>query len=100
MSFVGARPEVKKYVKNYTNEMKATLLLPAGITSEASIKYKDESQMLTSTDNAEKKYIEFILPQKMRYNLDCIREFSCINELRTMAKTIKAVFSKEKKNEG
>lgn len=46
MSFVGTRPEVTKYVKKYTKEMRATLLLPAGITSEASIQYKDEAELL------------------------------------------------------
>lgn len=47
MSFVGTRPEVTKYVKKYTKEMRATLLLPAGITSEASIQYKDEAELVS-----------------------------------------------------
>lgn len=45
MSFVGTRPEATKYVEKYSNEMLATLLLPAGITSEASIRYKDEAEL-------------------------------------------------------
>lgn len=48
MSFVGTRPEATKYVEKYSNEMLATLLLPAGITSEASIRYKDEAELLDS----------------------------------------------------
>ena len=46
MSFVGTRPEVEKYVKNYSKKMFATLLMPAGITSFASIKYKDEDKII------------------------------------------------------
>lgn len=69
MSFVGTRPEVMKYVKAYTPEMMATLLLPAGVTSDASIAYKDEEKLLADTDNADETYIQVVLPQKMKFNL-------------------------------
>lgn len=95
MSFVGARPEAKKYVNKYTNEMKATLLLPAGITSEASIRYKDESKLLEGVENIDKKYLEEILPEKMKYNLNSIRTFSIIGEIKTMVRTIFAVLGKK-----
>lgn len=67
MSFVGTRPEAVKYVSQYTNEMIATLLLPAGITSEASIKYKNEAVLLNKADNIDEVYMEDILPEKMKY---------------------------------
>lgn len=91
MSFVGTRPEAVKYVRKYTKEMRATLLLPAGITSEASIRYKDEAQFLDNVDDVDKVYIEKILPEKMKYNLESIRRFSIWSEVRTMIRTVLAV---------
>ena len=91
MSFVGTRPEATKYVKKYTKEMRATLLLPAGITSEASIRYKDEAELLDAADDVDKVYVEKVLPEKMKYNLESIRKFSLWRELMTMIKTVLAV---------
>lgn len=91
MTFVGTRPESTYYVKNYTPEMFATLLLPAGVTSEASIRYKDEAELLDKADDVDKVYIEKVLPEKMKYNLESIKKFSCIRELGTMIKTVLAV---------
>ena len=91
MSFVGSRPEVTKYVKKYTKEMRATLLLPAGITSEASIHYKNEAKLLDKADDVDKIYVEQILPVKMKYNLDSIRKFSFWREIMIMIKTVLAV---------
>jgi len=91
MSFVGPRPEVPCFVKKYTPEMFATLLLPAGVTSEASICYKDEERFLNSVDNTEEIYIQQILPDKMAYNLKSIQQFSFIRELGVMIKTVLAV---------
>lgn len=93
MSFVGTRPEVVKYVDCYTDEMKATLLLPAGITSLASIKYKDEEKLLTDADKADEIYVKKILPEKMKYNLSAIRCFNLMSELNIMLETVKAVVS-------
>lgn len=95
MSFVGTRPEVVKYVDLYTNEMKATLLLPAGVTSEASIRYKDEAELLDAADDVDKVYMEKVLPQKMIYNLQTVRNFSFLAEIRTMFRTVAAVLGKE-----
>ena len=94
MSFVGTRPEVKKYVDCYSDEMMATLLLPAGVTSEASIRYKDEAALLEKSAKADETYTNVILPQKMRYNLDSLRDFSFLADLRTMMRTVLAVFGK------
>lgn len=88
MSFVGTRPEVKKYVDEYSNEMYATLLLPAGITSAASIQYKDESDILADFNNADEAYISIILPNKMQYNLDELKTFTILHEISLLFKTI------------
>lgn len=88
MSFVGTRPEVLKYVKQYTPEMRATLLLPAGITSQASIKYKDESSLIENAADVDQVYLTQILPAKMKYNLQTIENFSLWKEFETMCQTI------------
>ncbi len=91
MSFVGTRPEVTKYVERYTPEMYATLLLPAGITSIASIQYKDEDELLANADNVDDVYVNEVLPGKMKYNLSSITSFSFISEIVTMIKTVIAI---------
>ncbi len=91
MSFVGTRPEVEKYVERYTDEMLATLLLPAGVTSLASICFKDEAKLLESADDADEVYVKEILPRKMEYNLAYLREFSFWGDLRLMLRTVAAV---------
>ena len=92
MSFVGTRPEATKYVEKYSNEMLATLLLPAGITSEASIRYKDEAELLDSADDVDRVYIEKVLPGKMLYNLQNIQEFSLWREIKIIIKTGLTIF--------
>ena len=96
MSFVGTRPEVEKYVNCYTDKMMATLLLPAGVTSSASIYYKDESQLLAQTENVDETYVQKILPAKMKYNLQYIENFSLWNDLKIMVKTVFAVCANKK----
>lgn len=92
MSFVGTRPEVKKYVDQYTPEMYATLLLPAGVTSLASIEFKDEDEILEKyTMNGRETnevYINEVLPLKMEYNLRAITSFNFIKEIGTMISTL------------
>lgn len=94
MTFVGTRPESVHYVKNYTNEMYATLLLPAGVTSEASIQYKDEADLLDQADDVDSVYINEVLPEKMKYNLNSIKDFSFFKEIATMFRTVFAVLVK------
>ena len=94
MSFVGTRPEVPKYVEAYTNEMWATLLLPAGVTSQASIRYKDESALLDAAENVDEVYTNNVLPAKMQYNLYAIRNFSFFLELKTMVERVLALLGK------
>lgn len=92
MSFVGTRPEATKYVEQYKPEYYATLLLPAGITSEASIRYKDEATLLDGAEDVDRIYMEKVLPGKMKYNLDSIRGFSFWGEIMTMVRTVIAIF--------
>ena len=96
MSFVGTRPEVVKYVEKYTDEMMATLLLPAGVTSEASIQYKDEELLLSIADDADETYVYEVLPQKMKHNLRSLEEFNFFGDIKIMARTVVAVAKKDK----
>jgi len=91
MTFVGTRPEVPKYVAAYTPEMMATLLLPAGVTSEASILYKDESALLDAAEDVDAVYIRDVLPGKMKYNLESLKKFSFFGDILTMFRTVIAV---------
>lgn len=99
MTFVGTRPEVPKYVSAYTPEMMATLLLPAGVTSLASIYYKDEAELLNGAEDTDKVYIEKILPAKMYYNLKAIEKFGFWRDVKTMFMTVFAVLGKEYKGD-
>jgi lipopolysaccharide/colanic/teichoic acid biosynthesis glycosyltransferase len=96
MSFVGTRPEIAKYVERYTDEMMATLLLPAGVTSEASIQYMDEERLLAATDNVDEIYVEVVLLEKMNFNLECIEKYSFVGELKTIVRTVLAVIKRDK----
>lgn len=97
MSFVGTRPEVVKYVKAYTPEFYATLLMPAGITSEASIRYKHEYELLTASDDVDKTYMEEVLPAKMVWNLNSVERFSFPREILTIFRTVAAVLGTDYK---
>ena len=91
MSFVGTRPEVPHYVEQYTPEMWATLLLPAGITSEASIEYKDEERLLGGAEDVDRVYMEEVLPEKMKYNLRYLERFQVLRDFVIMIETVIAV---------
>lgn len=92
MSFVGTRPEVKKYVDVYADEMMATLLLPAGVTSLASIQYRDEDEILAKyvdeEHSVDEVYVEKILPDKMKYNLKYLKSFSIVEDIVLCVKTV------------
>ncbi len=91
MSFCGTRPESPHYVKEYTPEMFATLLLPAGVTSKTSILFKDEEKLLEGATDVDAAYINEVLPKKMKYNLEGIMEFGFFKEIGIMLKTVAAV---------
>lgn len=94
LSFVGARPESVKYVKEYSPEMYATLLMPAGVTSPASILFKDEAELLKGAQNPDETYVKDILPKKMAYNLQYIENCSLLYDIKVMFKTVIAVIKK------
>lgn len=88
MSFVGTRPESSYYVKKYSSEMFATLLLPAGVTSEASILYKDEAELLENAEDVDEVYVKKVLPEKMKYNLNYIKKYSFLADIKLLIKTL------------
>ena len=94
MSFVGTRPEAVKYVDRYKPEYNATLLMPAGITSECSIRYKDEDKLLDAAEDVDTVYMEKVLPDKMKWNLQSIKQFGNREDLKTMFRTVFAVLGK------
>ena len=91
MSFVGTRPEVPRYVEHYTEEMYATLLMPAGVTSEASIAFKDENILLDSASNVDDAYIKIVLPRKMEWNFIGAKNTGILNDMAIMFRTLKSV---------
>lgn len=95
MTFVGTRPEAVKYVEQYQPEYYATLLLPAGITSEASIRYKDEAELLSQADDVDRVYVDQVLPGKMKWNLDSVKRFGFWRDIATMFRTVAAVLWKD-----
>lgn len=95
MTFVGTRPEVEKYVDRYSPEMLATLLLPAGVTAESSIYYKDEDRLLDGADNVDDVYVNKVLPGKMYYNLKAMKSFGFWKDIKIMFMTVFAVLGKE-----
>ena len=95
MSFVGTRPEVPKYVAQYRPVYYATLLLPAGVTSEASIRYKDEDKLLSEAEDVDQAYVNDVLPAKMVWNLESIERFRFLREILTMVRTVLAVLGKD-----
>ena len=95
LTFVGTRPEVLKYVEKYTPEMMATLLLPAGVTSECSIYYKDEDELLDGAEDVDKTYVEEVLPDKMFYNLKALENFGFWRDIKVMFMTVFAMLGKK-----
>ena len=95
MSFVGTRPEAVRYVARYKPAFNATLLMPAGITSEARIRYKDEDKLLDAASDVDAVYVEQVLPAKMVWNLNSIERFSFPREILTLLRTVFAVFGKD-----
>lgn len=99
MTFVGVRPEVKKYVDEYEKEWLATFLLPAGVTNLTCIYFKDEDELLSDVENVDKVYVDKILPIKMKWNLKGIKDFSFVGDIKLMFMTFFAICGKEYKEE-
>ena len=98
MTFIGTRPEVPKYVNQYKPEYLATLLLPAGVSSMASIMFKDENEMLEKAENTEETYINEILPIKMKWNLSDLKKFGFWRDIKLCFMTVFAVCGKKYKS--
>ncbi|MFB0919136.1 MAG: sugar transferase [Clostridiaceae bacterium] len=92
MSFVGPRPEVPKYVAMYNPEQRKVLIVKPGVTDLASIKFRNENEILGKSKDPEKTYIEKIMPEKLRINLEYVENISLLNDIRLILKTIKEVF--------
>jgi len=99
MTFVGTRPEVKKYIDGYKPEYWATLLLPSGITSMASLLFKDENDMLDGVEDTDKAYMEEVLPIKMKHNLRELEKEGMFHDIKVMFMTFFAVCGKKYKDE-
>ncbi len=94
MSFVGPRPEVEKYVNQYQEEMYATLLVRSGVTSLASIKYKDENKLLEHASDADEVYINEILPEKMKYNYQYLKKINIFYDIALLFQTVIAILKR------
>ncbi len=88
MSFVGPRPEVSRYVDIYNDEQRRVLNVKPGITDPASIKYYNESEILEQASDPEKKYVEEIMPDKLKVNLEYLRERSLFSDIKIIFKTV------------
>ena len=91
MSFVGPRPEVKKYTDLYTKEQQKVLQVRPGITDYASIKYRNENDMLSDSDDPEKLYIEEIMPEKLNLNLKYINDNNVFKDIKIIFDTFHAI---------
>jgi lipopolysaccharide/colanic/teichoic acid biosynthesis glycosyltransferase len=91
MSFVGPRPEVKKYTDLYTKEQQKVLQVRPGITDYASIKYRNENDMLSASDDPEKLYIEEIMPEKLNLNLKYINDNNVFKDIKIIFDTFHAI---------
>ena len=98
MTFVGTRPEVPKYVNQYSKEYLATLLLPAGVTSLGSIMFKDEDALLEGKEDTDKAYVEEVLPRKMKYNVRELNKVGVFHNIKIMFMTVFAVLGKKYKD--
>lgn len=88
MSFVGPRPEVRKYVDLYSDEQRKVLLVKPGLTDFASLEYIDESDILAISDNPEQTYIQEIMPSKIKLNFKYIEQGSMMTDLKILTKTV------------
>lgn len=93
LTLCGTRPENPKFVNQYSNEMLATLLLPAGITSLTSIKFTNEALLIQDVNNFDEAYINYILPEKMKYNLQELEQLSFLQDIKILIATFLSLFN-------
>lgn len=92
MSFVGPRPEVRKYVDLYNNEQKKVLSVRPGLTDYASIAYINENEILEKANDKEQTYINEIMPEKIKLNMKFIQNPSLYQYFKIIFLTIKSIF--------
>ena len=93
MSLVGPRPEVRKYVDMYTEEQMHVLDVRPGITDLASIRYRNENELLERVNDPDKYYVEVIMPDKLRINLEYVARHSFSFDIRLIFQTFRAIVS-------
>ena len=93
MSLVGPRPEVRKYVDMYTEEQMHVLDVRPGITDLASIRYRNENELLERVNDPDKHYVEVIMPDKLRINLEYVARHSFTFDIRLIFQTFRAIVS-------
>ncbi len=96
MSLVGPRPEVRKYISLYNNEQQKVLTIKPGITDYASLAYANENEILSLSEDPEKKYIEEIMPAKLQLNLKYMEERNFITDLNIIFKTVFSIWYSKK----
>lgn len=94
MSLVGPRPEVRKYVAMYSSDQMKVLNVRPGITSLASIRYRNENEILAEAEDPDKCYIEKIMPEKLAIDLKYIENASFINDVKLITQTFKEIITK------
>ena len=92
MSIVGPRPEVRKYVDLYSEEQRKVFQVRPGITDLASIKYRNENELLSQVDDPDPYYIDVIMPDKLTINLEYIRHQSFMGDIKIIFNTLFKIF--------
>lgn len=94
MSLVGPRPEVRKYVDLYTPEQMHVLDVRPGITDLASIRYRNENELLEWADDPDRYYVDVIMQDKLRINLEYVADHSFLKDIKLIGMTFRAIVSK------
>lgn len=94
MSLVGPRPEVRKYVDMYTTEQMRVLSVRPGITSLASIRYRNENDILAATDDPDRCYIEQVMPDKLAIDLEYVDRATLWNDIKLIFSTFRKIIVK------
>ena len=94
MSLVGPRPEVRKYVDMYTSEQMKVLSVRPGITSLASIRYRNENEILAQADDPDKCYVEQVMPDKLAIDLEYVEKANLWNDIKLIFSTFKEIVTK------
>lgn len=94
MSLVGPRPEVRKYVEMYTPEQMKVLSVRPGITSLASIRYRNENDILAAAEDPDKCYIEQVMPDKLAIDLEYVKQATLLNDIRLIFSTFKEIITR------